>query len=240
LSDDQKKVFIQYARQELRDDPLAWERPIGSNFDTGQMSLLRGGTNLETALLISDLTGAFPYTNMRTRWRELVTARDELSETARAWSPLAKTFQSLDFRFLNNVDVEFANQIREDGRLEGLRSLLRTIGKQASDVSSMSSLDLFVRDSRDALIGEHSKAATEWDKIQDSFLKWAGSGVAMAATSFMTGHIVPDAAALSAATLNALGQLAQRHMRKVRFRKSNPMSVFIDLSEKETRGTTIY
>jgi hypothetical protein len=240
LSDDQKKVFIQYARQELRDDPLAWERSIGNNFDTGQMSLMRGGTNLETALLISDLTGAFPYTNMRTRWRELVTARDELSETARAWSPLAKTFQSLEFRFLNNVDVEFANQIREDGRLEGLRSLLRTIGKQASDVGSMSSLDLFVRDSRDALIGEHSKAAAEWDKIQESFLKWAGSGVAMAATSFMTGHIVPDAAALSAATLNALGQLAQRHMRKVRFRKSNPMSVFIDLSEKETRGTTIY
>jgi len=240
LNEEEKRRFIEYARQELSDDPLAWERPIGGDFDSGQMTMVRSGTNLETALLIADVTGAFPYTNMRSRWRELVVARDELSDTARAWSPLAKTFQTLEFKFLNKVDVEFATRIREDGRLESFRSLLRTIGNQASDISSISSLDSFVRDSKDALIGEHRKASAEWDKIQESFVKWVGSGVAAAATSFMTGHIVPDAAALSGATLNALSQLALRHMRKAQFRKSNPMSVFIDLSEKELPGKTLY
>jgi len=105
--------------------------------------------------------------------------------------------------------------------------------QSARHPGAVSSLDSFVRDSKDALIGEHRKASAEWDKIQESFVKWVGSGVAAAATTFMTGHIVPDAAALSGATLNALSQLALRHMRKAQFRKSNPMSVFIDLSEKE-------
>ena len=240
LGESGKRQLIEYARQQIREDPLAWERPTGDNFDSGQMSMVRGGTNLETALLISDITGSFPYTNMRSRWRELISARDELGETARAWSPLANTFQSLDFKFLNNVDIGFANRIREDGRLESFRSLLRTIGKQASEISSMSALDSFVRDSKDALIGEHMKATAEWDKIQESFLKWAGGGLTAAATTFMTGHIVPDGAALSVAMLHTLSQLAVRHMRKANFRKSNPMSVFIDLSEKEARGTTLY
>jgi hypothetical protein len=240
LSETQKKQFIEYARQQLRDDPLAWERPIGNDFDSGQMSMVRGGTNLETALLISDVTGSFPYTNMRSRWRELIDARDELGETARVWSPLAKTFQALEFKFLNNVDIGFATSIRDDGRLESLRSLLRTIGQQASEISSMSALDSFVRDSKDALVGEHRKASAEWDKIQESFIKWVGTGVTAAATSFMSGHIVPDAAALSGTMLNTLSQLALRHMRKTNFRKSNPMSVFIDLAENEPRGTTLY
>jgi hypothetical protein len=240
LNESQKRQFIEYARQQLREDPLAWERPIGSDYDSGQISAMRSGTNLETALLISDVTGSFPYTNMGWRWRELIAARDELGETARAWSPLAKTFQSLEFKFLDNVDVGFANSIRDDGRLESFRSLLRTIGQQASEISSVSALDSFVRDSKDALIGEHKKASAEWDKIQESFIKWVGTGLTAAGTSFMSGHIVPDVAALSGAMLNTLSQLALRHMRKANFRKSNPMSVFIDLSEKEPRGTTLY
>jgi SEC-C motif len=240
LSEAQKRQCIEYARRELREDPIAWERPTGDNAATGQLSMVRSGVNLETALLISDITGAFPYTNMRSRWRELVGARDEMSETARIWSPLANTFQSLEFKFLNKVDVGFATRIREDGRLESFRSLLRTIGKQASDVSSIAALDSFVRDSKDALIGEHKKATAEWDKIQESFVKWAGSGLTAATTGLMTGHMAIDAAALSGAVLNTISQLGLRHMRKTSFRKSNPMSVFIDLSEKEPRGTTIY
>ncbi|AJA61048.1 MULTISPECIES: YecA family protein [Bradyrhizobium] len=240
LDEDQKKLLIEYARRELRQDPIAWERPVGDNAVSGQLSMMRSGVNLETALLICDITGAFPYTNMRSRWRELVAARDELSETARVWSPLANTFQSLEFKFLSNVDVGFATSIREDGRLESFRSLLRTIGKQASEISSLTALDSFVRDSKDALIGEHKKATAEWDKIQESFVKWAGTGLTAATTGLMTGHMAVDTAALSGAVLNTISQLGLRHMRKASFRKSNPMSVFIDLSEKELRGTTIY
>ena len=240
LNDDQKRDVIEYARQQLRDDPLAWEGKIGRDYESGQLTMVRGGTNLETALLISDITGSFPYTNMRTRWREIMSARDELSDTARAWSPLAKTFQSLEFKFLNNVDVGFANDLRQDGRLEGFRAFLRKIGSQASKVSDLSALDSFVRDSKDVLIDEHRKALAEWDKIQDSFVKWSGTGMAAAATGFMSGHLTFDAALLAGGMMSTLGALAKRHMSKANFRKSNPMSVFIDLGEKELPGQVLY
>ncbi|MFK4726328.1 hypothetical protein ABIE89_007428 [Bradyrhizobium niftali] len=236
LDKEEEQQFVQYMRQQLRDDPLALDQPLMSGEGRGQLSMVRGGTNLETALLISNVTGAFPYTSMRSRWREIVSAHDELSETARIWSPLANTFHSLNFKFLNNVDVEFAKGLHDDGRLESFRGFLRSVGKNASDVSNLGSLDSFVRDTRDALIGEHQKATAEWDKIQNDFAGWAGAGVAGA---FLSGHIIPDVAALSAGVVATLGQLFRRHLKRAHFRKTNPMSVFIDLSEKDPKGKVL-
>jgi hypothetical protein len=48
------------------------------------------------------------------------------------WSPVAKAFQSLEFKFLDTVDVKFANSIREDGRLESFRALLRKVGNDGA------------------------------------------------------------------------------------------------------------
>jgi hypothetical protein len=56
------------------------------------------------------------------------------------WSPVAKAFQSLEFKFLDTVDVKFANSIREDGRLESFRALLRKFGNDAQEVRSTSAL----------------------------------------------------------------------------------------------------
>jgi hypothetical protein len=230
LTKQQEQDFLDYSRRQLRDDPLALNQPIGPGESRGQLSMMRGGTNLETALMISNVTGAFPYTSMRTRWEEIMSARDDLSETARIWSPLAKTFQGLDFKFLNNVDVKFAQNLRDDGRLESFRGFLRLIGKGASEVSSLSSLDAFVRDTKDALVGEHQKATAEWDNIQSEFAGWAGAGLAGA---FIGGHVIPDVAVLSAGIAATIGQLIRRHLKKAHFRKTNPMSVFIDLSQNE-------
>jgi len=45
---------------------------------------------------------------MRRRWSELLSAVDELPESAQAWTPLSKVFSELYFHFLNNVDSRFA------------------------------------------------------------------------------------------------------------------------------------
>jgi hypothetical protein len=239
LTEQQKKDVIAYARQKLRSDPLALEQPIADNFREGQLTALRSGANLEIALLISGATGAFPFTNMTTRWHELLSVREQMSETARLWSPLAKAFQALEFRFLNNVDVRFANQIREDGRLETFRALLRKVGKGATEVSTPSSLEMYVRDCKDELIDEYRKAQAEWSKIDESFMKWAGGGVLAATASSISGHLVPDIASLSAAALHTVGQLWLRYFKQQQFRKTNPMSVFIDLSRKEQPGVVL-
>jgi hypothetical protein len=135
------------------------------------------------------------------------------------------------------VDTKFAQSIREDGRLESFRALLRRIGKDATEIKDFGSLDNYVRDCNDQLKGEYQKAQAEWNKIDESFVKWAGTG---AATGLITGHLVPDVASLSTATLYTLGQLWIRYFKRQQFRKSNPMSVFIDLSRKEPPGVRMY
>jgi hypothetical protein len=237
LSDGQKQKLLVYARRELRNDPVALEQPIADNFREGQLVPLRAGANLETTLMICSITGAFPYTNMHTKWREIIEAREQLSETARVWSPLTKAFQGLEFRFLNNVDTRFAQSIREDGRLESFRGLLRRIGKDATEITDFASLDSYVRDCKDVLAGEYQKAQAEWDKIDESFLKRVGT---TGAAAFITGHLLPDVASLSAAALATLGQLWLRYFQRQQFRKINPMSVFVDLSLKESPGGRMY
>ena len=239
FDDAQKRDIAAYARRELRKGPIALEQPISDNYREGQMMPWRAGTNLETALLICGVTGAFPYTNMHSIWRQILEAHDELSETARIWSPLTKAFQSLDFRFLDNVDPKFAQEVRDDGRLESFRALLRKIGSAAQDVTNLSSLDSYVRDCKDELVGEYQRAEAEWSKINKSFLKWVAGGIAPA-TALAIGHLVPDVAALSAATLSTISQLGLRYLGQRQFRRANPMSVLIDLARKESPGLTIY
>ena len=128
LTPEEEQAVLAYARRELKDDPIALEQSLDRE---GQLVPLRGGANLETALLICSMTDAFPYTNMHTVWRWLIEAHDQLSDTARLWSPFTKAFQALDFRFLNNVNPEFAQHIRDEGRLESFRAMLRlSIGVQ--------------------------------------------------------------------------------------------------------------
>ena len=237
LTDDQKQQFLRYARRQLQNDPIALEQPVADNYREGQLIPMRAGANLEIALIICSFTGAFPYTNMHTKWREIIEARDEMSETARIWSPFTRAFQDLEFRFLNNVDPRFAQRIREDGRLESLRVLFRRIGKDATEITDFGSLDSYVRDCKDALTGEYKKAQAEWAKIDESFLKWGSGGIA--ASSLISGHILPDIASLSVATLSTLAQLGIRFFNQRQFRKANPMSVFIDLARKDPPGHRI-
>jgi hypothetical protein len=91
-----------------------------------EMVLARHGTTLESGLLICNQTGAFPYTESHTKWRELLSAAESFPEHARTWSPLTNAFQSLDFHFLNNVDASFAKRIREEGRLVGFSLAARS------------------------------------------------------------------------------------------------------------------
>ena len=43
-----------------------------------------------------------------------------------------------------------------------LENLLRRIGKDATEITDLTSLDNYVRDCKDELIGEYQKAQAEW------------------------------------------------------------------------------
>jgi hypothetical protein len=91
----------------------------------GQMTAMRMGANLEMGLFMCQTMGAFPYTNVKFRWKEILGAADQLDSGAQVWSPLTNAFGNLHFKFLNNVDSNFAVEMRKAGRLEGFRACLR-------------------------------------------------------------------------------------------------------------------
>ncbi|MBA7674149.1 hypothetical protein ES703_82356 [subsurface metagenome] len=213
-------------------DPLAVNQIKGED-DSGQMMIGRFGADLEMTLIITQLTGSFPYTNILFKWKELLSSGDDLNETAKLWTPLTKAFQELDFRFLNNVDSKFAIEMRENGRLESFRSFLRKIWNSVGGDIDINKIDALSRDFKDELNFEYAKAKAEWNKIGRSLLKWIGS---TAAGSMITDSIVNGNISLYLAggfTVAAVIELLVSRFKKSEFRKSIPMSVFIDLSRKK-------
>jgi hypothetical protein len=234
LTDLEKGFLLKSVRGKLRDDPLAYEQPLTKE---GQLNVFRSGANLEIALLIMNQTDAFPYTSMTSRWNELMSVRDQMGETARLWSPLTRAFQGLEFRFLNNVNVEFAENIRQDGRLDTFRALLRRVGRDAKDITDEAVINSYVRDCAGELSSEYQKARADWSKIDEGFVKWATAGIG---AGFVSGHLWPDISTISATAAATISQFLLRYMRQQQFRRTNPMSVFIDLSKVEAPGKVLF
>ena len=132
----------------------------------------RTGANLEMGMYICQAIGAFPYTNLKFRWNEILSAGGKLDSTAQLWSPLTNAFQQLKFKFLDKVDPRFACSIRQDGRLEGFRSYLRRLWAVVGGEADPSRCDVLARDFGDELTQAFNEAKAEWDAIDRELLKW--------------------------------------------------------------------
>jgi hypothetical protein len=213
--------------RERKDDPLALDQPMSK--PGSQMTVVRAGLNLETALYLSEEIGAFPYTSMKTRWRELLSARNELPEIGKVWSPLTHGFQDLDFTFLDNVDSRFAYQMRNDGRLESFRAFLRRAWTAVNSDNDLDKMDSMARDFRDELKDEYQKARAEWQQIDTDLLKWFGASLTGALMMGKLSVMPPALPAFGAATMGVF-KLLESHRKRKQFRERIPMSIFIDLS----------
>ena len=226
ISDEKVREVLDDIERDRADDPLL----LNDTLDRmpAQVMQTNMGTNLETALYICQATGGFPYTNVKFRWREILSAKQDLDETAQTWSPLTNAFQQLPFKFLDKVDSKFACTIRNEGRLEGFRSYLRklwtTVGGELDPNKAVS----LARDFRDELTQAYSQAQAEWSGIDRDLLKWA---VPTLGGAMVTGIFSP-AFAIGGLAVAGLGEIIQSQMKRREFRKKVPMSVFIDLEKK--------
>ena len=219
-----KQVLDEIERDRV-EDPLLPHDTIDRMPD--QMMVANMGTNLEMGTYICQATGAFPYTNVKFRWNEILRANGSLDATAQVWSPLTHAFQQLKFKFLNNVDSDFACALREEGRLESFRGYLRKLWRTLGGEPDLSKLEAMARDFRDELTQEYKQAQAEWDAIDRQLLKWA---VPTLGSAVVTGLISP--AIGSGLVVAGVGELVQSHLKRREFRKKVPMSVFIDLDKK--------
>ena len=226
ISEDEVRRLVDSMERERANDPLLPNDTLDRM--PSQMMVSRMGANLEMGMYICHATGAFPYTNVKFRWDEILRARDKLDATAQIWSPLTNAFQQLEFKFLNRVDSQFACSIRQDGRLEGLRSFLRKLWTTIGGQPDLSRSEALARDFRDELNQSFNEAKAEWDSIDRELMKWA---VPTLGGALVTGHFSP-VLALSGFAVAGVAELIQAEMKRKEFRKKVPMSVFIDL-EKE-------
>jgi hypothetical protein len=183
------------------------------------------GANLEMGLYICRATGSFPYTNVKYRWREILSSKSDLDANAQTWTPLTSAFQQLPFRFLDKIDSEFACTIRREGRLEGFRSYLRKLWSTIGGDIDPAKAAPVARDFQDGLTQAYSEAQAEWSAIDRDLLKWA---VPTIGGGLITGIFSP-AFAVGGLVVAGLSEIIQAEMKRREFRQKVPMSVFIDL-----------
>jgi hypothetical protein len=214
-----------------KSDPLALEQPVDEG---GEIQRHFTGANLEMGLYIAQMTGAYLFTNLKTRWEEILSVAKELPESGAVWSPLTYAFQQTNFRFLDLVPPRFAYEMRMEGRLEPLRGFLRKIWNQVGGSPDLSKANNLARDFGDELKDQVSRTEADWKKIDQSLLAWlsgTASGALLTLGGIATGklsHAIPSLGF----SVAAVGQLLAARMKRSRFRKSVPLSVFIDLKRR--------
>ena len=226
ISDDLVKKVLEDIERDRAEDPLLPNDTLDRM--PGQMMSANMGANLEMGMYICHATGAFPYTNVKFRWKEILGAKQDLDATAQVWSPLTNAFQQLRFKFLDNVDSKFACSIRQDGRLEGFRSFMRKVWDTVGGEPDVSKSEALARDFRDELVGAYQQAQAEWDAIDRELAKWA-TGTAAAA---LAAGLLSPVLAGGGFAVAGLGEIIQAEMKRREFRKKVAMSVFIDLERK--------
>jgi len=226
ISDEVVRKVLEQMEDERANDPLLPNDTIDRM--PGQFEAGRLGANLEMGMYICQATGAFPYTNVKFRWKEILGARQDLDATAQVWSPLTNAFQQLKFKFMDKVDSRFACSIRQEGRLEGFRSFMRHLWNTVGGEPDASKSEVFARDFRDELTQAFSNAKADWDAIDRELLKWAVPtlGGAMATGAFSLALPVAGFA------VAGVGEIIQAEMKRREFRRKVPMSVFIDLERR--------
>jgi len=231
MTDQEVNKLLAYVEKRRKEDPLLPNQTLDQM--PGQMTAHRMGANLEMGLFLCQTVGAFPYTNVRFRWNEILKAGDDLGQSAQVWSPLTKAFGNLDFKFLNNVDSKFAVNMREEGRLSNFRSYLRKLWGTVNGDIDINRSEILARDFQDELAGEYAKAQAEWSAINRDLMKWAIpaiGGVLATTGGLITGHLnvaIPGAGFIG----KGVNELIQAHMKRAEFRKKTALSVFIDLEK---------
>ncbi len=69
INDKEVETLIQHFENDRKNDPYALNQTFNGEEKVGQFNLMRTGANLEMALYLSQLTGAYPYTNIRKSWK---------------------------------------------------------------------------------------------------------------------------------------------------------------------------
>ena len=193
--------------------------------------MYQSGGSLEQGLYISQLTNSYLYTDLKFRWKEILSTQTDTT-SKNPWAPIAHGFQNLDFKFLDGADLKFIHSIKSDGRLVNLRNFLRKTWREISADTPLTyeKSNELALEFADELKGEYLKAEVEWKQIDEKLRSWLLSRGGLGAL-VATGGIDWVIPSLGFA-INGVNKLLDARFERKNFKQNVPLSVFVDLKNK--------
>jgi hypothetical protein len=162
--------FLKSIQRDRDRDPDFLE-PIGPGGE-GQLFVMSSGASYPSAAMTASITGSYLFTDIHVRWMEIELDRKSHSAENKVWAPFAKAIQNMPFRYLNNLRLEHALKLREEGRLGSLRGFLERVWKDASTDDRFEGANAILLAEE---LGEKVREAEqEWKKIDVDLLKIIG------------------------------------------------------------------
>lgn len=227
LNSQKLQEMIDYVQESRRNDPMIVDQELPDN---GELFIMRNGANLELGLYIGQLTGSYLYTDRVEQWRDILSSAQNNSSEDGVWSPLTKSFQELEFKFLSNIDPKFAFRLKEEGRLKKFRSFLRRVWIAIDGNPSYEQANKLSRQFSEELQEEYGKTKEEWTKIDKELIKWltGPEGVAGLILGVMDWQIPAVGFCV-----RGVGKLLEARTDRKNFKDNVPLAVFLDLENKK-------
>jgi hypothetical protein len=178
LTPEQIECIIQHIQARRDQDPYFIE-PLDVEGKRSELLHLSTGANYELTKLTALQAGSFIVTDLDVRWREMQVDRNRQGLDREAWSPFARAFQAVSMNYLNNVPLPAALHVRQEGKLESMRSFFRRVWKESSspDEEAESNAANLAAELQEKV----REAEAEWRAIDRELLRWFGSEFAAGA-----------------------------------------------------------
>jgi hypothetical protein len=173
-------------------------------------------------------------TDLPTRWKEIELDRAENGIGTGEWSALAKAFHNLDLKYLDGLELTHALSLRNEGRLQNLRTFLYRVWRAAASGNPFGEQN--VQHLADELTTRVAEAEEEWKQIDRDLIKWLGGEAA--AGLLASGPLIASGnAAFLAASLAVAGSttLITSTLKRKGFPEKFPAAFFMNLAKKSKK-----
>ncbi|HBB18410.1 MAG TPA: hypothetical protein DCZ97_15945 [Syntrophus sp. (in: bacteria)] len=200
----------------------------GENQD--QLIMQSFGGNLETTFLVAQATGSYVYTNMRSKWKEIMSTHTSPNVEDTCWSALTDTLRDLPLKFLLQVDPGFVSHIREKGKLEQIRRCLRKIYVEINKTDDSRDILSIAKGFASEIKDEYRSFQEEWKTVEVDLKKWMGKDFKHSLTTSVEARMnltIPS----QGFKLKTIPRLIVTQKNKDLFRNSVSMAMFIDYKQ---------
>jgi len=223
------KDFIRYVQAQRDRNPNVLGA-MGWGEEEAQYHIMTSGASYDIARMTASLTRSHLVTDLYSKWKEIEIDRQNINTESQLWSPFAKALQNSPLKYLNNLRMEHALLLRQEGRLESMRTFLRTVWDRARTETPFTEANAQLL--ADQLLDEVGKAESEWAKIDQDLVKWVSrefaAGIMAAGPLIATGNGYFVAAAV---VLAGGANLAMAASQRRNFPDRFPAAFFMNIKD---------